>query len=108
MCPSDRHRIEESDPMNNTQACPSNGKGTDRKTVASGRPARLPLGSFFCRTDRYGRRYLSGRLGLMKLLIFETGQTSQGDAVWEGVLVEGPHPTDEQRALAQELEHESQ
>lgn len=73
----------------------------------SGRPARIPLGTFYGRVDRHGRKYLSGRLGLMKLMIFETEQTSQGDAVWEGVLVEGPHPTEEQRALAQELEHES-
>ena len=92
--------------MNNNQACASSGKGAGHKIAASGRPARLPLGSFYCRTDRYGRRYLSGRLGLMKLLIFETGQASQGDAVWEAVLVESHHATDEQRALARELEQE--
>ena len=68
------------------------------------KPARLPIGSCYLRTDRYGRRYLSGRLGQMKLMLFETGEISQGDVIWEGVLVEGPHVTDDQRALAAAVE----
>lgn len=72
----------------------------------NGKPklARLPIGSFYARTDRYGRRYLSGRLGLMKVMIFETEATSEGDVVWEGVLVEGPHVSEDQRALAAQVE----
>jgi hypothetical protein len=68
------------------------------------KPVRLPIGSFYARIDKRGRRYLSGRLGQMKLMLFETEAVSEGDRVWEGVLVEGPHVSDDQRALAAQVE----
>jgi hypothetical protein len=84
------------------------GTPAARKAGGNGRrtpsPVRLPIGSFYARTDKRGRRYLSGRLGLMKLMLFETEVISEGDRVWEAVLVEGPHVTDNQRAVAAQIE----
>ena len=85
----------------------TNGDATTGKPPAGNRkpkPVRLPIGSFYARVDKRGRRYLSGRLGLMKIMIFETAEVSEGDVVWEGVLVEGPHVEEHQRALAAQVE----
>jgi hypothetical protein len=86
---------------------PTNGNGPAAKPhngTGKPKPARLPIGSFYARIDKRGRRYLSGRLGLMRVMIFETEAISEGDRVWEGVLVEGPHVSQDQRALAAQVE----
>jgi len=96
------------------RTCPGGVRGDDRGHTPLGvspcpvphgraKPARLPLGTFYARMDRCGRKYLSGRLGLMKLMLLETPQTSEGEVVWERVLVEGPHVSDDQHALAAQV-----
>jgi hypothetical protein len=43
------------------------------------------------RIDKHGQRYLSGRLALLRLFVVRTEKASEGDPVWEPVLVEGQH-----------------
>ena len=76
---------------------------------ASGRRlARIPLSPMYERTDKYGQRYLSGRLGSLKLMIFESEHESQGQRVWQAMLVQGPHVTPEQIAIADNVEDGTQ
>src|SRR5262245_26071104 len=55
--------------------------GTTPRPSCNGhaKPARIPLGSFYAGADCYRRRYLSRRLSLMKLMLFETTEVSKGD-----------------------------
>ena len=93
--------------MNNKQACASNGNGA-AQMVPSGtgkaKLARIPLSAMYERTDKRGRRYLSGRIGLLRLLVFRTDQVSEGDPVWEAILVEGRHISSDQRELASAID----
>lgn len=85
----------------------TNGSADARKPpLGNGKAklARIPLAPMYERTDKRGRRYLSGRLGLLRLLVFRTNEVSEGDPVWEAVIVEGNHINDSQRALAAQTE----
>ena len=81
----------------------TNSKRRATRNGANGSP-KLPLGSLYERAGKCGRRYLVGRLGMMKLLVVSTGETSRGNPVWECFLTEGPYVSDAQRALAQEID----
>ena len=95
--------------MAETTDAPAVTRGTENKSNqhTNGRPPKLPLGPVYERTNKHGDIYLVGRLGLMKLLIVPTDEVSKGDRVWQAFVAQGPYATDEQRALARELEHES-
>jgi hypothetical protein len=91
--------LTEDQPMDNTT--------TDRLSRnTNGRPPKLPLGPVYERINKHGQRYLVGRLGLMKLLVVPTDEISKGERVWQAFLAQGPYATDQQAALARELEKE--
>jgi hypothetical protein len=68
----------------------------------------LPLTTMYERTDRRGRRYIVGRLGNLKLMVFATGEVSKGDRIWHAFLTEIRHHTSpDAAAIAQRLDEES-
>ena len=52
------------------------------------RLARMPLAPMYERVDKRGTRYLAGRFGGMKLLVFETNEESRGQKVWQAIVCE--------------------
>ena len=67
------------------------------------RTPKIPLTQMFERTGASGKRYLVGRMGLLKLLIVPSGEVSRGDPVWQAFVFEGLS-TEEQRLLAEAVE----
>ena len=47
----------------------------------NGRLARIPLTPMYQRVDKRDQTNLSGQIGLLRLLIFQTDQVSQSDPV---------------------------
>jgi hypothetical protein len=64
---------------------------------------RIPhvaLGQLFERVNKRGQRYLTGRLGIAKLLIVPSGEISRGERVWKVFLGEGLYADENQRGTA--------
>jgi len=69
--------------------------------ILNPRIPHVALAQVFERTNRAGRRYLVGRVGVAKLLIVATGEMSRGEPVWQVFLGEGPHAPAELAPLSQ-------
>jgi hypothetical protein len=68
------------------------------------KPARLPAGPLYERVNKHGDRYLVGRLGALKVLAVPTDEVSRGDRVWQLFFTETPYVTEEQRAVAAQID----
>jgi hypothetical protein len=49
----------------------------------------LPVMQLYERTAKNGRRYLTGRVGQLKVLVVATDQVSKGERVWQAFVTEG-------------------
>ena len=77
-----------------------NGGGVD-KFIDSANPS-IPLTRVYERKNARGRRYLTGRIGIAKVLIVETDELSDGDRIWQVFLAQGPYSPENAAALAAE------
>ena len=86
----------------------SNGDEPKRGFMNPNKGSSVPLATLYERINAKGVRYLAGRIGHSKVLIFETDATDErrGERVWQMVLAEGPYPPDGVQAQAGELEEE--
>jgi hypothetical protein len=68
----------------------------------------IPMARLYERTNRSGRRYLSGRLGDARVFVVCTGEESKGNPIWQLSLNEGRYTTDEDKRLACETAAEDE
>lgn len=87
----------------------SNGNGEEKRGFMNpNKGASIPLATLYERVNAKGVRYLAGRIGHSKVLIFETDGTDErrGERIWQLVLTDGPYPPEGAAAQARELEEE--
>jgi hypothetical protein len=66
----------------------------------------IPMARLYERTNRSGRRYLSGRLGDARVFVVCTGETSKGDPIWQLSLNEGRYTSAEDMERARGVAEE--
>src|SRR5258705_5688882 len=83
----------------------SNGNGGEKRLVVNpNKGPSIPLATLYERANAKGR-YLAGRIGHTKVLIFETDERGdEGQRIWEMVLAEGPYPPKGVAERARDLE----
>jgi len=63
----------------------------------------LVLAKLYEHVSRRGKRYFVGRIGAVKLLIFETGNVDRGSPVWQMCLEQGTQTSAREVGLAREI-----
>jgi hypothetical protein len=82
----DKNRTDTDTPYRGLSECltgPSRLPLEERhKSINKGMGVSIPMAKHYERTNRHGRRYLSGRLGDARIFVVATGEESKGNAVW--------------------------
>jgi hypothetical protein len=82
-----------------------NGPATRDHFGNGNKPRPVPLARLLERTNREGRKYITGALGPAKVLLINTGEEMDGQPVWQLYFTES-FPVERAAALAREVEEQ--